>query len=228
MHPTLSAGLDLFLGARCLACSRPGPSVCAECEHSIGDTDPFPVSRRGLTVPCVAANHYRPFLMRLIPAYKDDGALHLDSYLGFRLGMAVVALGARPDAVLVPAPSLPAATRRRGYDHARRIAGVAAKLTGMGVAGLLRRRGSGANQRELSARGRRANLGASITARPTSRPVVVVDDVLTTGSTMLECVAALRRIRVDVVGVAVVADADRATWGDALASTSRSGNVATW
>jgi predicted amidophosphoribosyltransferase len=65
------------------------------------------------------------------------------------------------------------------------------------------------DQSTLDARARAANLAGSMVARPTRRgsqaALVVVDDVLTTGSTVREAQRALEAAGLRVAGVATVA-----------------------
>lgn len=161
----------------------------------------------------MAANHYRPLMAHLVPAFKDDGALQLRSPLGRRLAGAVRELGLDGEVVLVPVPSLAHSRRRRGLDHGLALARTAARLTGYRAQPLVtrvpirdgRQRGRGRQER-------RALLSDEmyLTRRP--RPgvgVVVTDDVVTTGSSLAATVAALRRAGLPVLGAAVIADADR-------------------
>ena len=143
---------------------------------------PHAVDRvRGL--PLVAANPYRPLLATAIPRYKDDGALHLERVLADRLSEALRALGPPPDAVLVPVPSRPSAVRARGFDHGMRLAG-------------------------LGARSRARNMLGAMRAGRVPGVAVLVDDVVTTGSSLTEACRALRAAGVPVLGAATIADAD--------------------
>ncbi|MFT3886610.1 MAG: phosphoribosyltransferase family protein [Arachnia sp.] len=199
------AAADLLLGAACPGCGRPGWSLCDACRCLL-DGAPIEVSSGPPRV--VAACDYRPILAHVIPRYKDDGALHLDRLLGELLARSVEELRPPPDAVLVPVPSLPSAVRRRGLDHARRLCALAARRRGLGRAWLLRRSREGADQRGLGREARAANLAGSMTARPHDGPVVLVDDVYTTGATVAEALSALETAGVDVLGIALIARAD--------------------
>lgn len=199
--------MDLFLGSRCVACAHPGQSVCHAC-HGLLEVEPHLVQRAGIDVPVVAAGQYRPVLQHVVPAYKDDGALHLERLLARRLATAVAAWDLGSDVVLVPVPSTRAAVRRRGYDHGKRLAQSAARQLGMGWRGLLRRRHGTQHQKALSAASRAREIRGTMVAKRCAAPLMVTDDVITTGSSLAEAVRALRAAGNTVVGATVIGDAD--------------------
>ena len=122
--------------------------------------------------------------------------------------------------LLVPVPSARRATAARGHDPARRIALRAARgLRRVGVGArvlpVLRQRRAVVDQAGLSAADRMANLAGALgvvagSGRLLSAgPVVVVDDVMTTGASLAEAVRAVRAAGGRVCGAGVVAAAPR-------------------
>lgn len=199
----------LFLGSICAVCGAPGWGACAACRSEIHDHIPHRVLRQGLDIPLVAANDYRPHLEKLVPVFKDDGALHLASLLSRRLAVAVGCLDVASTTCLVPVPSLAATVRRRGVDHGAMLAAGAARRLGSPWRALLSRASQGLDQRTLGARGRQRNAAGSMRARPCREEVVIVDDICTTGASLMEAARALCAAGVVVRGAAVVGDADR-------------------
>lgn len=202
----LHTAADLLLGASCPGCGAAWFGVCAECRKAL-DLPVRPV-HRGLPVPLYAASPYRPILARVVPRYKDDGALHLDRVLGGLLTRAITALDPQPGTIVVPVPSRPAAIRARGYDHAYRLARIAAREMGLTAQRVARRLPSGSDQEGLTRQERAENLFSSMRARPMNARALVVDDVVTTGASLRETIECLRVAGVHVLGAAVVADAD--------------------
>lgn len=202
----IDAAADLLLGATCPGCSTPGWGLCGLCLAAL--SVPVRWVHRGLDVPLSAACPYRPVLAHVVPRYKDDGALHLDRMLGRLLARAVSVHDPPPEAILVPVPSRPAAVRARGYDHAHRLAVAAAGRLGLRAVRVLRRSPDGADQEGLGRAQRAKNLAHSMRARPTVAPVILVDDVVTTGASLGESLRRLTAVGVQVLGAAVVADAD--------------------
>jgi predicted amidophosphoribosyltransferase len=118
----------------------------------------------------------------------------------------------------VPVPSTRAAVRRRGHDPTLRI--TAAAVAALRARGVPVRRVPAlaharrvADQAGLPMAGRAANLaGALHVARPgavAGRRVVLVDDVITTGSTLAEAARALCAAGAEVPAAAVIAATPR-------------------
>ena len=114
------------------------------------------------------------------------------------------AVRARGPVLLVPVPSARRAVRTRGHDPARRIALAAAgelRRTGTParVVPVLRQRRPVADQSDLDARQRMENVAGALTVVPGGGrplrgggPVVLVDDLMTTGASLTEAARALR------------------------------------
>jgi predicted amidophosphoribosyltransferase len=118
---------------------------------------------------------------------------------------------------LVPVPSRRAAAARRGGQHVELLAvRAAAALAGAGVATAVApalRVASGVRDSVgLGPAARQANLAGRVSARraglpPAGTPVVLVDDVVTTGATVAECTTELLQAGVKVPAIVVIAAA---------------------
>lgn len=116
---------------------------------------------------------------------------------------------------LVPVPSNPATVRLRGWDTTRGLTVAAARR--LRAAGLrvrvdaaLRQARPVADQAGLSSSARAANLrGAHAARRAPPGPVVIVDDLTTTGASFAEAARALRAAGCQVWGCVAVAGTPR-------------------
>lgn len=200
--------IDLVLPRDCAGCGLPGRTLCGACAAAMltprpHRPDPCPT---GLP-PLVAAAAYDGAVRAALLAHKERGRLGLAGPLGAALAGAVRELDPPPGAVLVPVPSSRAAVRDRGQDHARRLAAAAARrLPLVRARPLLQPTREAADQSGLDRVQRAANLSGALRARGRvdGLAVVVVDDVVTTGATLVEAARALRVAGADVVGAAVV------------------------
>ncbi|GGD27835.1 ComF family protein [Nocardioides daphniae] len=237
MLSTHAAWLDLVLGSSCAGCSAPGPPVCPACVEAL----PQPWQTRPRPTPagfprCWTSGEYVDLLARAVVAHKERGRTAVAPFLGERLAASVAALicdgladgppaPARPT-VLVPVPSSPGAARARGDDPLARVVRLAARqLRGQGhdvrVHALLRSRGGVRDQGGLTAAQRAANLvgsmhcpspGLARLARLDPAPLLVLcDDVVTTGATLVEARRALVAVGAGPLGAAVVAAVPRRT-----------------
>jgi ComF family protein len=96
---------------------------------------------------------------------------------------------------LIPVPLGARRLRTRGYNQSERLAAALGARLGLAVRDeLLRRRRETTTQTALTPDARQANVaGAFVAVRPVRGRVVLVDDVFTTGATLLAAAAALRR-----------------------------------
>jgi predicted amidophosphoribosyltransferase len=206
----LSALLDLVIARACDGCGLPGPGLCPSCRAllrgaPVGPVRPDPCPPGLPPVSALAA--YDGPLRGLLLAHKERGCTGLAEPLGDGLAAAVRCLGVGA-VTLVPVPSSPAAVRARGHDHAWRLARAAARQLGAGTSAerLLLPVRRVTDQAGLSHAARAANLRGAFAARVgPPRRVVVVDDVVTTGATLVEAARALRAAGHEVLGASVVA-----------------------
>lgn len=214
----LRALLDLVLPRDCAGCGWPGLSLCSECAALLrssakGLVRPTPCPL-GLP-PVSAALPYEGPAQRLLLAHKEKGQLHLTRVLCEALATAAGVHSLPGSVVLCPIPSSPAAVRDRGYDHAMRLAaGTARRLRSQRVdaqsSRLLRPARALADQSGLTTEQRAANLAGALVARgPAGLPVVLVDDVMTTGATLVEGARALTAGGHEVLGAVVIAATTR-------------------
>lgn len=205
----LRALTDLLLPRRCGGCGHTGDLLCPACRPR------HLIRVAGLAVPVVGAGRYADGLRAALLAYKERGRADLAAPLAALLAAAAAGLvlpraGPRAPAggvVLVPVPSAPAAARRRGGDHVQRLAASAARRLGVRSVGALRLVRPVRDSAGLGAVARYENLAGAMAGRP-ARPgvvAVIVDDIVTSGSTLAESVRALRHAGWQVTGAAVVA-----------------------
>jgi predicted amidophosphoribosyltransferase len=196
--------------------------------------DPVPA---GLPEPWAVTGYAGPARAILL-AYKERATSGLASVLASSLANAVVAAAdqslaersaadddvsgptTRPGLVLVPVPSSRRARRERADDVVLRLArGAAARLRRSGidarVVAALHHVREVRDSAGLSADERAANLTAAFGLRRGAGPaldgvsVVLVDDVITTGSTLSESARVLRGCGAVVTGAATVAATKR-------------------
>ena len=197
---TLHTWADLVVPSPCAGCEGAAPftGVCAGCASALADrpgpTRPTPAPD-GLP-PCLTLGEYRAVLRELILGYKERDRRRLVAPLGDALAGVVLA-GLPPRSargvVLVPVPATGAAIRARQGDHMLRLARRAARrlreacpTTVAPVLRALPKEDSAHLDRHARAR---VALGSFTARRGADRIgrgdlVVVVDDVITTGSTV--------------------------------------------
>jgi len=133
-------------------------------------------------------------LQQAIYALKFRNQVRLGRALGECLGQCLAEQLAALDCLL-PVPLHPARLRERGFNQSAEIAaGLGATLGVPVYHGIVQRRRNTRQQALLSAEERRANLSGAfvrIAAPPAGARIGIVDDVWTTGETMIACAQAV-------------------------------------
>jgi ComF family protein len=130
----------------------------------------------------------------LVRALKYRGAMALADPMAAAMA-ANAPPGLREAAALVPVPLVPARRRRRGFNQAEVLARALGARTGLPVVDCLGRSGNRGAQVGRGRTERREPLDDALAAKPGAprlSAAIIVDDVVTTGTTLAACCHALR------------------------------------
>ena len=220
------AALDFLLPLYCVECRREGRGVCQECLAGMTElraycevcaqpgsarrcrrcvVTPLPISGiravypfEGVIRSAVHALKYRNY-RALVPELADILARRLDD-------------ADIPATLLVPVPMHPRRERSRGYNQAELLASELGRLTGVPVAkDVLERLVDSLPQVKRGTRAGRMEIAEStflVAASVEGEAILLIDDVVTTGSTMVGCAKALwEASAVSVWGLALAREA---------------------
>ncbi len=207
--------LDLAFPPRCAICGRAGQhGVCPDCEKTLPYLE-TPLREEAGFGQCAVPLRYEGAVREALLRFKFHGARSAAEGLGLLLGRcAAEELGGAFD-VVTWAPVSEKRRRRRGYDQSELLAREAARLWDTAPEPMLRKTRDNPPQSGLDAAARRGNVrGVYEAARPErieGRRVLLVDDIVTTGSTLTECVRVLTAAGAKSVVCACVASATEQT-----------------
>jgi len=218
--------LNFCFPANCPVCGgllpRPGMQICLPCERGLPRTlysrmPDNPVAQLFWgRVPIEAASslfrfekgsHYQKLIHRL--KYKGDQELGL--FLGKLLGEDLCGTVFMQARYIIPVPLHPRRQKDRGYNQSELIARGIAQLTGMEVVpNLLERREYTDSQTRRNRYDRFTNVSDRFSVRKEqladlSGPLLLVDDVVTTGATLEACALPLCEAHDAPIFVATVA-----------------------
>jgi predicted amidophosphoribosyltransferase len=204
MRNAVADALGVVIPVACVGCGAADRSVCRSCRTRLRG-DPRLVERPGLSA--WAALRYDGEAASAIGAYKDGGRTDAAAALAEALLTAVAtALSGLPhgSVEVCTVPSTPAAMRLRGYAPVELLLA----QSGIRSSRVLRLTRAHEDQARLGAAARRANADVALEARRllTQRRFLLVDDVLTTGSTLVEARRAVTAAGGSVAAIAVLAE----------------------
>lgn len=224
---------DWLLPRLCPACGDPagsGRELCPGCEQSLPVLHhacprcATPYEHPDTRGECGACQQHPPAFTRTIALYryappvdhfirelKFHRQLGLARLLGERLARRLAQETSRPD-LIIPVPLHRARLRARGYNQALEIARPVARMIGAPLDFLsLRRVRATMPQTGMTVAARRKNVRNAFSLRDPDtvrgRHVALVDDVMTTGSTVQAAAQCLRAAGAEKVEIWVVARA---------------------
>ncbi|MGK7294946.1 MAG: ComF family protein [Candidatus Wenzhouxiangella sp. M2_3B_020] len=157
------------------------------------------------------AFEYAAPVANLVQRFKFDGDLAAGRVLARLMAERLVAVRADRPQLMVPVPLNWRREWRRGFNQAGLLCrDLSRHLDGLPRVSALRRARATAAQSDLPADRRGGNVRGAFTVRrlpPGARHVALVDDVMTTGSTLAECARVLKRAGVGRVDAWVLARA---------------------
>jgi len=207
----MSSFLELLYPPLCIGCaipvlirqSDPFSWLCATCqlpwEGSL-------VSSHIDGVKYFYLADYRPSVREVILRAKEENDRAARQILTHAISLGLKKIRLAPKYVVIAIPSSRTANRIRGYSHGDLLATSVGKMVGVPVVhqALMEVRRV-RDQSGLSAKDRATNVADSFalsrTARNIANPVVVIDDVVTTGSSMREALRALKAADIPVLAL---------------------------
>lgn len=218
---------NFFLKTNCALCQRSTHQpLCLACERQLQQCRIWPIPQGQKQTPSVtgvgglsvfAWGEYRDAVKRTIAALKYEGNRDLAAILADYLVASWLEAPHPNYLTIVPVPIHPSKREERGFNQADLLACHFCHLTGypLAVNGLERIKTTVAQFQVGSAQEREANLkdafalGRTFQTQRPRHPVLLIDDIYTSGATVRSAAQTLRRHGIRVYGVAVVAQAGR-------------------
>lgn len=229
--------LDIFFPKRCVGCKKGGSYICPNCFASIsfsvesictvcnkasidGKTHPIcqgkytldgtfaAVAYKGVIRKLLYQLKYQPYLTDIIP---DLVELFYESLIQNEVFVQIL----KEEPILIPIPLSSKRLRKRGYNQADLLAKALGKKFGLEVQGYVKRVKETKPQYGLKREERLQNMKDAFiyssnkerSSRDARTIAILVDDVLTTGSTMLEAAKVLKKNGFEAVwGIALAKD----------------------
>jgi ComF family protein len=205
--------LDALAPPTCAGCGAPTAAPFCDTCGPITSAGP---ARHIEGAPLIALGRYAPPLSSAIQRFKYEGRAELAPLLARLLSRVLEPYELPTATAFVPVPLHPRRLARRGYNQAALIAQQLARARRLPwEPRLLLRTRDTEHQVGKARTARQTNANDAFELRKAGlQRAVLVDDVVTTGSTVTACVRALARGGVEVVAVAALAQTAEADLPD--------------
>ncbi len=203
---SISALSELIFPSRCLGCRQLGIGICSSCRlswhpHIYRST----ISTDDFSFPVYSAVAYSPVAQKVLLGAKE-GALHVADQLILQALTHSLAYFYSEVGIadLVPIPSRKMNTRKRGRDFILEQTYEISRTPLVSVRAILSHSRWVKDQSTLNSQTREINLSQSMRCanreEPTNIPVIIIDDLVTSGATLREAGRALYGAGYTVIG----------------------------
>lgn len=194
--------LDLIYPPKCPFCGhlleQGEAGLCGSCQQALPWTEPQDGRIVELCTACLSPLWYQDGVREAVHRYKFGGGAAHAALFGKLMAQCLEDRQDRPSELITWVPLHPRNRRKRGFDQAELLARRVGALMSLPVVPALRKvRRTGTQSHIQDAAARRANVSGAYALLPGTdlkgRRVVLVDDVVTSGSTLAECAALLQQ-----------------------------------
>ncbi|MBX3312316.1 MAG: hypothetical protein KF916_05400 [Microbacteriaceae bacterium] len=202
LRKSFSYFIEAIAPSNCAVCGKLPKPVCVGCANGLFEEALFE-SRQILGINIHYAFAYRGGPRELILALKQHGETEVARLLALVLQPLLTREVGVADTVIVAIPPTATSMRRRGFWPMQLVL----RQAGLPVRNLLKWSRKVKAQHNLPRAARRQNRQGALTAKPAvaGRNVVLVDDVVTTGATVIEARRAISEAGGEVVAVVALA-----------------------
>ncbi|MGK7946646.1 MAG: ComF family protein [Microcystaceae cyanobacterium] len=209
--------LSLFLQPNCLLCERScQDNLCQDCQQQLrGHKRGKPTQDWNSSLPLFVWGDYEGNLKRAVTTLKYERLPQLGEELGQWLGEAWLksaVVSKHKKLTVIPIPLHPQRLKERGFNQAEVMARGFCRVTRYPLLpnGLKRVRNTPKlfdltpKEREKTLLNSLA-LGEDAKKKAIKSPVLLIDDIYTTGTTVKEAIRVLKQHKIVVIGVAAIA-----------------------
>jgi predicted amidophosphoribosyltransferase len=208
---------ELVFPSRCIGCSQLGISICSICRKS-WHTHIYHRSIKvmGIQYPVISSIEYSPIASHVILRAKEANQVAADQLLVKAISHSLrYFLKNYGSGDLVAIPSRSSATRKRGRDFMQEITQSVASIESLKSREILQHQRAVRDQSKLNSQQRNLNIAGAFSATGNLAkldklakmassgnigPLIIVDDLVTTGATLAEAIRALCAAGFSVIG----------------------------
>ena len=208
---------ELIFPIRCISCGHLGLSICSQCRRG---WNPHLYTTHLPTLTATSSVPYSPIAQKILLAAKESQIKGADELVSGAIAHAIAEYLRRERCdFLVPIPSRASVVRKRGRQFISEMAEESSERFQLPVIELLTHTRKVRDQSGLHLQERWNNLEGAFVVTNKQQALgkaLLIDDLVTTGATLVEAARALRYAGIEVVGAVTAAIAQPLRYRDEM------------